>query len=68
MKKNMKYEEAMKKLEELVLKLEKNDMSLEDTVKVYDEATKLSGYCTALLENAKLKITELSQDGESDDE
>ena len=68
MKKNMKYEEAMKKLEELVLRLEKGDMPLEDTVKVYDEATKLSGYCTALLENAKLKITELSQDGESDDE
>ena len=68
MKKNMKYEEAVKKLEEIVIKLEKGDMALEDTVKLYDEATKLSGYCTALLENAKLKITEISEKEDAEDE
>ena len=68
MKKNMKYEEAVKKLEEIVLKLEKGDMPLEDTVKLYDEAAKLSGYCTALLENAKLKISEISDKEGADDD
>lgn len=58
--KNMKYENAIKKLEEIVLKLEKGDLPLEETIKLYDEATKLSGYCTAMLDNAKLKIEELS--------
>lgn len=57
---NLTYEQAIEKLEKIVIELEKGDMPLEDTVKLYDEATKLSGYCTALLNNAKTKITELS--------
>jgi len=63
--KNLKYENAIKKLEEIVLKLEKGDLPLEETVKLYDEATKLSGYCTAMLDNAKLKIEELSEKKET---
>ncbi len=66
--KNLKYEDAIKKLEEIVLKLEKGDLSLEDTIKLYDEATKLSGYCTAMLDNAKLKIEELSEKKETADD
>ena len=67
MKKNMKYEEAFSELEKLTEILEKGDLPLEETVKVYDEATKLFGYCTALLDNAKLKITQLSQDGDKNE-
>lgn len=66
--KNLKYEEAIKKLEDIVIKLEKGDSSLEETIKLYDEATKLSGYCTAMLDNAKLKIEELSEKKENSDE
>ena len=66
--KNIKYENAIKKLEEIVLSLEKGDLPLEETIKLYDEATKLSGYCAALLDNAKLKIEELSQKKESADD
>lgn len=58
---NMTYEQAIKKLEKIVIKLEKGDLPLDDTVKLYDEATKLSGYCTALLDNAKAKITQFSE-------
>lgn len=60
MDQNMTYENASAKLKELVDELEKGDKTLEDTVKLYDEAVKLSGYITALLNNAKLKITEIS--------
>lgn len=66
--KKLKYDEAIKKLEALVVKLEKGDCSLEETIKLYDEATKLSGYCTAMLDNAKLKIEELSEKKENSDE
>ena len=66
--KNLKYDEAIKKLEEIVLKLEKGDCTLEETIKLYDEATKLSGYCAAMLDNAKLKIEELSEKKENSDE
>lgn len=66
--KNLKYEDAIKKLEGIVVKLEKGDLPLEETIKLYDEATKLSGYCTAMLDNAKLKIEELSENKENTDE
>lgn len=66
--KKLKYDEAIKKLEALVVKLEKGDCSLEETIKLYDEATKLSGYCTAMLDNAKIKIEELSEKKENSDE
>ncbi len=63
---NLTYEQAIKKLENLVLKLEKGEMSLDETVACYDEATKLSGYCEAMLNNAKLRIEELKLKKESD--
>ena len=66
--KNLKYDEAIRKLEEIVLSLEKGDCTLEETIKLYDEATKLSGYCAAMLDNAKLKIEELSEKKENSDE
>lgn len=65
---NMTYEQAVKMLEEKITQLEKGDMTLDETVKLYDEAVKLSGYCAALLNNAKLKITELGSKGENADE
>lgn len=64
---NLNYEDAIKKLEEMVLMLEKGDMSLEETVACYDKATKLSGYCEALLNNAKLKIEELKKEDDCDE-
>ncbi|MBO5935766.1 MAG: exodeoxyribonuclease VII small subunit [Clostridia bacterium] len=63
--KNLKYEDAIKRLEEIVVVLEKGELPLEETIKLYDEATKLSGYCAALLDNAKLKIEELSSKKEN---
>lgn len=65
-KDNLTYEEAMKKLEKLVEELEKGELSLEDTVKLYDEATKLSGYCAGLLNNAKLRISEMTANKEDE--
>ncbi len=68
MDENLKYEDAIKKLEKIVLKLEKGNTTLDETVKLYDEATKLSGYCEALLNNAKLKIKQMSSEGEIADD
>ncbi len=65
--KKMNFEDAVKKLEQLVLKLEKGEMTLDETIACYDEATKLSGYCEALLNNAKLRIEELKK-GSDDSE
>ena len=60
MENKITYEEAAKTLSELVAKLEKGDLSLEQTIKTYEEAKKVSAYCIELLETAKLKITEVT--------
>ncbi|MBQ2903763.1 MAG: exodeoxyribonuclease VII small subunit [Clostridia bacterium] len=57
---NMNYEKAIERLEEIVDKLENGNLSLEDMMKLYEEGTVLAAKCSERLENAQLKITELS--------
>lgn len=57
----MTYEQAMKRLEEIVTLLDDGSLPLEDSIKLFEEGTKLSAFCNKCLEKATLKITELSQ-------
>jgi len=52
----MKFEEALKKLEKIVEALEKADLSLEEALEKYEEGIKLVGFCTKKLEQAERKI------------
>ncbi|MDD5156153.1 MAG: exodeoxyribonuclease VII small subunit [Candidatus Omnitrophica bacterium] len=52
----LKFEEALKKLEKIVEDLEKGDLSLDDALKKYQEGIELSRLCSQRLENAKKKI------------
>lgn len=65
----MSFEDALKNLEEIVKKLESGDISLDESLKLYEEAMKLSRICNKTLEEAKLKITELSniEKGDNDE-
>ena len=58
----MTYEQAMKRLEEIVLKLDDGSLPLDESIKLFEESTKLAVFCNSSLEKAKLKITELSQE------
>ncbi len=58
---NLTYENAVKRLEEIVLILEKNEVSLEESMKLFEEGTALSVYCNKLLSEAKQKITEINK-------
>ena len=58
---NLTYENAVKRLEEIVLILEKNEVSLEESMKLFEEGTALSVYCNNLLSEAKQKITEINK-------
>ncbi len=58
---NLTYENAVKRLEEIVLILEKNEISLEESMKLFEEGTALSVYCNKLLSEAKQKITEINK-------
>ena len=61
MSKVFEYEESVKRLEEIVRKLESGELSLDDSVKLYEEGTRLSAECYKKLKNAEQKITELSE-------
>lgn len=59
---NMTYEKAVSRLEEIVELMEKNELSLEESIKLYEEGTKLTVYCSDMLNKAQQKITELTKE------
>lgn len=61
MTKNISFEEAMKKIEEIVSKLENQTASLEETVELYKEGTELSVLCNKMIDEAEQKIKVLAK-------
>jgi len=56
------FEEALKALKETVEKLESEDMSLEESLKLFEFGMQLSERCSQLLDEAELKIKQLTTD------
>jgi len=56
------FETALGRLEQIVVALEKGDLSLEDSLKLYEEGISRARFCQARLEEAEAKIEVLSQD------
>ena len=50
------FEESLTKLEEIVAQLERGDLSLEDSVRLFEEGTRLSTDCRKHLEEAEGKV------------
>lgn len=68
-KEEMNFEEVLKKLDEITNKLEKEQLSLDETVRLFEEGTKLSKKCNDILENAEKRITILlNENGEMKEE
>jgi len=51
-----KFEEAIKRLEEIVHTMERGDLSLEESLKAFEEGIKLVRLCTRKLEEAERKV------------
>lgn len=62
MNQKITYEQAMKRLEEIVSLMEAGDTPLEESMKLFEEGTKLSILCNKHLEDAEQKIIELTKD------
>ncbi|MBI5893885.1 MAG: exodeoxyribonuclease VII small subunit [Deltaproteobacteria bacterium] len=58
----IKFEDALKKLEAIVDKLERGDLPLEASLKAFEEGVKLSRICTKMLDDAEKKIEILMKD------
>lgn len=59
--KNMTYEEALSKLEKIVEKLEGGSLSLDKSMELFEEGTRLSVFCEKCLNEAEQKITQLKE-------
>ncbi len=58
-KKEISFEQAMGRLEQIVRLLEKGDAPLEDALELFEEGTALAKRCGAFLDNAEKKIVRL---------
>lgn len=52
----MDFEKKLKRLEEIVQKMEKGDLSLEDSLKIFEEGVKLSRECNSKLNEAEAQV------------
>ena len=59
MKKELSFEEALKELEDIVIKLEKGDISLDEAIKAYEKGSALKEQCEKRLNEAKLKVEKI---------
>jgi exodeoxyribonuclease VII small subunit len=57
-----KFEAALARLEEIVQELEKGDLPLEQSLKLFEEGIKLSRICTKRLEDAERRVEILLKD------
>lgn len=62
------YEESKKRLQEIVSKLESNDISLSNSLKLFEEASTISQQCQKYLDEAKVKIESITHVGKKDKE
>ena len=64
--KKLNFEQAMARLEEIVSQLEHGEATLEESLKLFEEGSKLMGTYTALLDAAEQKVTTLLQEKEQE--
>ena len=57
----LNYEDAIRRLEEILIRLDDGSLPLDESIKLFEESTKLAVFCNDYLEKAKLKVVELSK-------
>jgi exodeoxyribonuclease VII small subunit len=50
------FEESLKQLESIVAQLERGDLPLEDSIKIFEEGIRLSALCKKELDSAESKV------------
>ena len=58
--KQKSYEQSMKRIEEIVEILESSELTIDESMKLYEEGVKLTPFCNKYLDNAEQKIIKLS--------
>ena len=58
----IKFEDALARLETIVNELEKGDLPLNDSLKIFEEGIKLSKTCLKILDDSERKVEILVQE------
>ena len=58
--KNPTFEENMQRLEQIVRAMERGEVPLEESLKLFQEGTELVRRCGKLLDEAQLQVTKIS--------
>ena len=58
-KKKMTFEESMGRLEQIVRAMERGDVPLEESLKLFQEGTELVKNCGKLLDEAQLQVNKI---------
>ena len=59
--KNMKFEEALSALEDIVRSLESGEVSLEQSIEIYMRGTQLKAHCEEKLKDATARIEKITK-------
>ena len=62
---NLKFEEARARLEELVEKMESGNMPLEELISAYEKGSQLTAHCRALLEGLQRRVEIIVNGGDA---
>ena len=57
--KNASFESNMQRLEQIVRAMERGDVPLEESLKLFQEGTELVRSCSQLLENAQMQVKKI---------
>ncbi|MEL6474512.1 MAG: exodeoxyribonuclease VII small subunit [Pseudomonadota bacterium] len=57
----MSFEAALKELEDIVAKLERGDVDLEESIAFYERGAALKAHCEKTLKSAELKVEQIVQ-------
>ena len=63
MAKKISFEEALARLEDIARELEAGELSLEESLKKFDEGVKLAAFCNEKLEEAQQRVDLLLKKG-----
>jgi exodeoxyribonuclease VII small subunit len=58
------FEKALAELELIVQRLEKGDVALEESIRIYERGEALKGRCDALLREAEARVDKITRDAE----
>jgi exodeoxyribonuclease VII small subunit len=62
------YEDSLKRLEEIVARLESGQLPLDESLELFEEGTRLTKVCQKRLTEAELRIEKLMAEGDRTEE